>query len=400
MKKLLLFLVLFTGIVNITKSQWIQTNGPYGGQNISCLAVSGANIFAGTSNGVFISSDDGNLWTQVNNGLTNKQVRALVISGANIFAGTYGGVFLSTNNGNTWTAVSNGLPSDYDTIVMSMVIKGTDIYAGIYTQTGGVYKSSNNGSSWSAVNNGLPFDSPANSYEVLQLGVSGNNIFAQPRTFGMYISTDDGASWTAVNNGFQNDPNSHPTFVSNGTDIYIGNTYGVFYSNNNGSLWTNLNNGLPSNGVFALCLSGTNIFAGTNNGVCLSTNNCGLWTNVSTNGIASLCVNSFVVKGTNIFAGTSSSGVWKRPISEMTGIEETNNNSCISFFPNPTIDKLTIIASDQASIEISNINGQIIKSIYGDKKTTVIDLTDLSSGIYFMRVKTDKEIVTKKIIKE
>jgi hypothetical protein len=36
-------------------AQWVQTNGPYGGQ-INCLAVSGTNLFSGTQDGgVFLS---------------------------------------------------------------------------------------------------------------------------------------------------------------------------------------------------------------------------------------------------------------------------------------------------------------------------------------------------------
>ena len=52
-------------------AQWQQTNGPYGGY-ITCLAVSGSNIFAGTFDcGVFMSSNNGNNWTYVSTGLTN-----------------------------------------------------------------------------------------------------------------------------------------------------------------------------------------------------------------------------------------------------------------------------------------------------------------------------------------
>ena len=37
-------------------AQWVQTNGPYGGE-IACLAVSGTNIFAGNLSGVFRSPE-------------------------------------------------------------------------------------------------------------------------------------------------------------------------------------------------------------------------------------------------------------------------------------------------------------------------------------------------------
>jgi len=44
---LLQFLTLNYGIL---QAQWVQTNGPYGG-NVNCLAVNGTNIFAGTDAG-------------------------------------------------------------------------------------------------------------------------------------------------------------------------------------------------------------------------------------------------------------------------------------------------------------------------------------------------------------
>ena len=50
-------------------AQWVQTNGP-AGCHITALAVSGSNIYAGTSyHGVFKSTDNGANWTEVNSGL-------------------------------------------------------------------------------------------------------------------------------------------------------------------------------------------------------------------------------------------------------------------------------------------------------------------------------------------
>lgn len=399
MKKLLLLLV-FAGLANITYSQWIQTNGPYGGQNIRCLAASGTNIFAGTSNGVFISTDNGDLWTQVNNGLTNTQIRSIAIKDSNIFVGTWNGVFLSSNNGSLWTALNNGLPGN--SVVTSIVVKDTCIFAGLYTNMGidGVFMSCDNGDSWTAVNNGLPFDSSANGYTIMGLGVNGANIFTQPRKHGIYTTINNGDLWASVNNGFQNDPNTF-SFASNGSNIFIGNTYGVFYSNNNGGNWTNNNNGLYGSGVLALEIDGNDIYGGTSNGVCKSSNNGSLWTNVSTNGIASLTVNSFTICGANIFAGTVTSGVWKRPLSEMTGVSEINSSrNSIVVYPNPVMNELTINASQNSEIKISNITGQTAKTIFSSNKMTSVDLTDLASGIYIVTVKSDNDIVTKKIIKE
>jgi hypothetical protein len=51
----------------------------------------------------------------------------LVVSGPKLFAGTSNGVYLSTNNGVSWTAVDSGLT---DTIVLSLSVFGTNLFAG------------------------------------------------------------------------------------------------------------------------------------------------------------------------------------------------------------------------------------------------------------------------------
>jgi hypothetical protein len=89
------------------------------------------NLFAGSYNGVHLSTNYGTSWTSVDSGLTNTTVSALAVSpngtgGMNLFAGTNAGVFLSTNNGTSWTSV--GL-ADYT--VYSLVVSGTDLFAGI-----------------------------------------------------------------------------------------------------------------------------------------------------------------------------------------------------------------------------------------------------------------------------
>lgn len=89
---------------------------------------------------------------------------------------------------------------------------------------------------------------------------------------------------------------------------------------------------------------------------------------------------------------------WINTTAEM--IEDNKAGLSVTVFPNPAKDDVIITLSAKASIEILNINGQIIKSIYSNKGTTTIDLKDLSHGIYIIKVKTDKIIATRKIIKE
>jgi len=79
LKVLIFFFML--GMINPLRAQWVQTKGPYGG-SVTCFAISGMNLFAGTlGGGVFLSTNNGTTWTQVNNGLTDTYVKALAVEG-------------------------------------------------------------------------------------------------------------------------------------------------------------------------------------------------------------------------------------------------------------------------------------------------------------------------------
>ena len=71
----------------------------------------------------------------------------------------------------------------------------------------------------------------------------------------------------------------------------------------------------------------------------------------------------------------------------------------LSIYPNPVADKLKISNKNYTieSIEIFNVNGRAIKSIEG---VSSIDVSDLSNGIYFIHIKTDKEEMNKKFVKD
>jgi len=124
------------------------------------------NLFAGTSNGVFLSTNNGTNWTPVVNGLTNKDVRAMAVIGSDVFVGTPGGAFISSDNGSTWTPVNSGLTN---TIVKSFGVDGSKLFAGT---NGGVFLSTNHGTSWTEINTGL------SKTDIRAIVVSGSNLFA------------------------------------------------------------------------------------------------------------------------------------------------------------------------------------------------------------------------------
>jgi hypothetical protein len=321
-------------------AQWVQTGGPEGG-NITALAVSGTNLFAGTTGGgVFLSKDNGKNWKAVNSGLPATTLgNCLLASGTNLFAGTGDGVFLSGNNGASWKKVSSGLPAR--ALVECLAASGTNLFAGTYG--GVIFLSTNNGASWRAINPGsyreeskvkclaasgenlfaaigqemypirrfmnvgtgwkeVKSGSPGNVYATC-LAVSGTNLFAG--TYGgVILSIDNGSSWTEIKAGFSEKTNITCLAVSR-ENLFAGTEgSGVFLSTNNGASWKAVNSGLPTkNEVTCLAASGTDLFAGTEgSGVFLSTNNGASW-NAVNSGLMGTDVELLAVMGANIFAG-------------------------------------------------------------------------------------------------
>jgi predicted outer membrane repeat protein len=72
----------------------------------------------------------------------------------------------------------------------------------------------------------------------------------------------------------------------------------------------------------------------------------------------------------------------------------------IAIYPNPATDDLTIVSPQAAIIEISNIQGQLVKTFTTTGNKTNIDVSALLSGVYIVEVRTDKGVAVSKFIKE
>ena len=238
--------------------QWVQTNGPIGGY-VNCFLVSGLNLFAATSNGVFLTANDGYDWVEVSTGLTDRNVFALAEIGTNLIAGTGGGVFLSTSNGSNWSLVNSEL-----TNIRSLSKISTNLFAG--TWDSGVLISTNYGASWSLVSDGLPKDvNDTTRFASTDCLVSnGTNLFTGTYGYGVFLTTNDGASWTEVNYGLTY---QHVfCLAASDTNLLAGTGFwsagSVFLSTNNGTSWTEVNSGLPGSSVNSLVIYDKNFLSG------------------------------------------------------------------------------------------------------------------------------------------
>jgi len=95
-------------------------------------------LYAATNNGLFRSSDGGNLWTPAGTGIGTRAVLSLAINSQDanfVYAGTVGaGIFRSSDGGDTWSAMG---PANLDANAVGVDSAGVFVYAGLYVGTQG-----------------------------------------------------------------------------------------------------------------------------------------------------------------------------------------------------------------------------------------------------------------------
>lgn len=506
----------------------------------------GSTLYAGMSSGVHRSTNDGASWTPINNGIQFTWVYSIAAisgqSGVTLFAGA-GKVLRSTDNGANWTVAENGMPSIgiYALATAPNGSGGTDLYAGTAE---GVFRTSNNGDNWTNISfihsyvhglgvtpsgailagtqggGGKVFRSPdggaswtdinaqcgGDDFAINPQGTNGISLFAVDALNGIRKSTNDGVTWTDSNSDISDievnsitvipnaDGDSHiivgdysgmflstndgaswqqrePMFMamdyattpngSGGQDIFAGGfngiwksidyglawshvalgevvqamaatanganlfagggPFGVYRSTDHGASWTLVNNGLTNLGITALLSpDGINLFAAGGDGVFLSSDNGNNWSSVGTGLTAGVLSLALSTDGSTLLAGTSAYGVWKRPLSEMiqtgTGIGEmTAISGAITLhgnLPNPFRQSTTIrYALPKAmpvQLTVYDVTGRTVRTLLNGMQLAGEGAvmwdgrnesgTQVGDGVYLYRLEAGGTDLTRKMI--
>ena len=277
MKKIILFIIVFSCVCFSQENFWEQTNGPSLASFKSIVFNSKGEIFGGNIEGVFMSTDNGDNWNKIAYISTN----SLIINSIDyIFAGTNDGIFKSTDNGNNWDKI-------YDLPVGPLAINSLDeIFAGV--TSGGLIKSTNAGENWTEI-----LES-----RILSLAISPNDylfvgsIELNTRTAGdeyevggLNVSTDNGITWTSKRFYFVTSFvfKSNEFIIATGYRSDLGNLGDrvILRSTNNGEDWETiytygwlfnsddikkLSLAINSNGVIFAGANGEGIIRSTDNG--------------------------------------------------------------------------------------------------------------------------------------
>ncbi len=78
-----------------------------------------------------------------------------------------------------------------------------------------------------------------------------------------------------------------------------------------------------------------------------------------------------------------------------------NYLNTIQFYPNPTSDKLVFIQEGNETIRynILSLSGQLMQTVESSQNTTIVDLNQLTAGIYLVELKINDTKITKRVVK-
>jgi len=83
-----------------------------------------------------------------------------------------------------------------------------------------------------------------------------------------------------------------------------------------------------------------------------------------------------------------------------TGMQSAVSSEQILVYPNPAQQSLSLTLSkgDGTAISFYDVLGNEVKQFTASAEKTVVDISDLQNGVYFVTAKTKEGVLTKKII--
>jgi photosystem II stability/assembly factor-like uncharacterized protein len=220
-------------------------------------------LFIATTIGLFIATQTNGRWSATGQALHDQPLTSIAITGEVVLAGSTEGIWRSTDKGKTWMAAGEGLEIPYVRWLAAASTPYGLVLAG--TEPAGVFVSTDDGRSWNfdpgvlklRDANGwfLPYSPSAGCVRGFAAAESGPNkgrIYAAVEVGGVLISDDNGRSWQlAAGSDGKPDMNRdlgakiHPdvhsiTVHRSSSDIVIAATGGgLFRSSDGGRSWKN-----------------------------------------------------------------------------------------------------------------------------------------------------------------
>jgi hypothetical protein len=109
----------------------------------------------------------------------------------------------------------------------------------------------------------------------------------------------------------------------------------------------------------------------------------------------------FTVTGTNA-NGCVGKFTLIQNVSDCTGIDNIAGNSAFNVYPNPTAGEFTVEFSNNNSktVEVTDVTGRVIQSSTSTDAAVNVNIKNLSSGVYYVKVKSNDSVEVVKVVKQ
>ncbi len=314
----------------------------------------------------------------------------------------FGGVYRTFNGGQTTSGISIPSQGNWVTPFEQDPILTDVIYIGLNR----VYKSVASGNNWTAISQEL-----GGNLNQLKIANS-NNLVIYTSRGGLLFKTEDGGAtdWLQLPSpgGSINSIAIHPT---NPEKIAVATTSNskVFVSEDGGLSWLNYKFNLPGFSALALVWDNNGedgLYLGMDYGIFYIDNTFNEWQPYSTN-LPNVIINELEINSADgkIYAGTYGRGLWASPyVPHLLNTTSLLNDTDVEIFPNPVKNSVTINFRKGAEADF-RIYDQLGKLVRYQPNVSIsqpysIDISELNSGIYFIRINSDIGTITKKLIKK
>jgi hypothetical protein len=86
---------------------------------------------------------------------------------------------------------------------------------------------------------------------------------------------------------------------------------------------------------------------------------------------------------------------------EVLSLGEYETDNSVKVYPNPAKDRVTITAASQVeSIEVYDMQGRLLQSAIVNGTEVEMDVSSRNTGVYFVKVETDRGMKVEKVVKE
>ncbi len=286
-------------------AHWSKVGSGDIGQVIRSMVVHLGVLYAGTAfNGLY--KWDGTQWNQTSLAAAS-DINALAQTPSSVFAGCVGHVFRSTDMGSSWVVSDTGISSVQ---VLALGLTGATASEPIYyvsTAYDANFRSTDNGNTWQQLNFPVADD-------ILLFQTVGQKLLAGTVSNGVFASTDYGISWNPSDTGLPPTPliydfaldNQNLYVITSGIQTTVIDSPGAIYrSIDSGNSWTWLySNSLDRIFTLISARNGNIVACGQFNDAFRSTDNGSSWETATTT-IASPTIYCLTPSGTDFLAGTA-----------------------------------------------------------------------------------------------